>query len=423
MAKAGDKVKIITKDKTYTGVLIERPKMVPGASVILKLENGYNIGIGRKKIKSMTVVKTAKKTKQVRQVVMKNNSLPNVTILSTGGTISSKVDYTTGGVFPTLAAADFLKAEPKLAEYANYDFKQVSQVLSEDICPGDWIKLAKGIDAEIKKGKHGIIVTHGTDTMAYTSAAISFMVQNSPIPIIFVGAQRSVDRGSSDAFPNLLSAAITATKWDGAETVICMHESSNDTTNILIRGTKARKMHTERRDAFRPINNAPLARVDYRGNILRTAGYKKRGERKHLLNTKLDTKVALVWTYPGIDSGIIDYYIKNKYHGIVLAGTGLGHVPHAMIKILKTANKKGIPVVMTSQCLYGRTNSNVYETARRLMIDAKVIYGADMLPETAFVKLMHVLGQTKEYGEVKGLMEANIAGEITECTGPDTFLI
>jgi glutamyl-tRNA(Gln) amidotransferase subunit D len=316
-----------------------------------------------------------------------------------------------------------LKAEPKLASYANYDFTQVAQIVSEDIDTKTWVKLAKEIDKQIKKGKKGIIVTHGTDTMAYTSAAISFMIQNSPIPIVFVGAQRSVDRGSSDAFPNLLSAAIAATKWDGAETVICMHESSNDITNILIRGTKARKMHTERRDTFRPINDTPLARVDYRGNILRVSDYKRRGERKHTLNTKMDSKVALVWIYPGIDPKIIDYFRQKKYHGIVLAGTGLGHAPDKLVSAFKRCYRAGIPVVMTSQCLYGRVHPLVYSRLRQLSIDAKVIYGEDMLPETAYVKMMHVLGQTKNYAKVKELMTTDISGEITDCTGPDTFLI
>ncbi|MDD5181669.1 MAG: Glu-tRNA(Gln) amidotransferase subunit GatD [Candidatus Nanoarchaeia archaeon] len=423
MAKPGDTIKVVTKDAEYTGILIQRPEMVPGNSIILKLDNGYNIGIEKNKIQKLTVIKAGKETKHEAGKPAKNKSLPNVAILSTGGTISSKVDYKTGGVSPNLTANDFIRAEPKLAEYANYDFKQVAQVLSEDMDSKIWTALAKEIYAEIKKGKQGIIVTHGTDTMHYTSAAISFMVQNLPVPVVFVGAQRSVDRGSSDAFPNLLTAAIAATKWEGAEAVICMHESTNDNANILIRGTKARKMHTERRDAFRPINDLPLARVDYKGNILNVSEHKKREEREPILNTRLDTKVGLIWSYPEMEPEIIDYYIKNKYHGIVIAGTGLGHVQHSLIKKLKECSKAGIPVVMTSQCIYGRTNMRVYETGRRLIFEANVIDGADMTPETAFVKLMHVLGQTKDIAKVKTMMEKNLVGEISDCTGANTFLI
>lgn len=418
MAKPGDKVEVKTKDKKYTGILMPRPKNVPGDSVIIKLKTGYNIGVSRKKIISMKIIQAVKKGKAVTKKLEKKKNLPDIAILSTGGTISSKVDYKTGGVSPSLTAADFVKSVPELAKIANFDFKQVAQVLSEDIEPNDWIKLANAINNQIKKRKKGIIVTHGTDTMAYTSAAISFMVQNSPIPIVFVGSQRSVDRGSSDAFPNLLTAAYAAAKWDGAETVVCMHESMDDMTNVLIRGTKARKMHTERRDAFKAINALPIARVDYNGNVLKISNYKKRGERKPIFNTKIDKKVAIVYIYPGIESKVIDYYREKKYHGIVLMGTGLGQVPHNLIPALKRCYKAGIPVVMTSQCIFGRVNSRVYETARLLLTEAKVIYAEDMIPETAFVKLMFVLGQTRNIGKVKEMMLNDIAGEITSCTAP-----
>jgi glutamyl-tRNA(Gln) amidotransferase subunit D len=423
MAKPGDRVKVETKDGVYEGVLMPRPEKVPGDSMIIKLKSGYNIGVSRKKITSIKVLEEHKKGEIKLKKAEKKKGLPEVAILSTGGTISSKVDYVTGGVFPALSASDLAQNVPEMNDIANFDFKQVAQILSEDMTVEIWQKLAKEIYSEIKKGKRGIIVTHGTDTMAFTSAAISFMVQNSPVPIIFVGAQRSVDRGSSDAFPNLLTAAIAAAQWDGAETVICMHESMNDNVSALIRGTKARKMHTERRDAFKPVNDVPLARVDYKCNIFRTSNYRLMNkDNVPILNLKMDKKVALVYTYPGIDPKIIDYYCEKKYHGIVIAGTGLGHVPHNLLPSLKKCYRAGIPVIMTSQCLFGRVNQHVYETARVITGEGKVIYGQDMTPETALIKLMFVLGQTKKYDRVKELMQKNLVGEITERTAPLAFI-
>ena len=416
MVKPGDRVRIKTKDGEHVGILMPRPEKVPGNSVIIKLKTGYNKGIARKNIVSMYVLEPyKKKTASVRNIPYKKG-LPNIAILSTGGTISSKVDYETGGTFPAVSVGEFIQMVPELEQYGNYEVKQMSQVWSEDIASDDWIKLAKEVYSQIKKGKRGIIITQGTDTMHYNAAALSFMVQNLPVPVIFVAAQRSIDRGSSDAFPNLLTAAITAAKWDGAETVICMHGSTDDNANILIRGTKARKMHTERRDAFKPINDMPLARVDYNGNIVKVSNYKLRSDSKPVLNTKIDKKVALIWTYPGIDPKIFDYYIKQKYHGIVIAGTGFGNVPRNVVPILKKFYRAGIPVVMTSQCIFGRVNARVYERGRKQLFEGKVIYGEDMTPETAFVKLMFVLGQTKNMEKVKEMMTKNLVGEISPRT-------
>lgn len=425
MVKTGERVEIATENKTYQGILMPRPAILPGNAVILKLDTGYNIGIFKNKIKKIRTIGQAK-SKEEKVQLKQDKNLPKVTILSTGGTISSKVDYITGGVKPAMAAEDFVINVPEVVARANISAKSVMQILSEEVTPKDWQKLAKAIYAEIKKGAHGIVVTHGTDTMHFSSAAISFMIQNSPVPIVFVGSQRSVDRGSSDAFPNLLTAVTAAAKWDGAETVVCMHELSDDSNNVLIRGTKARKMHTERRDAFRPINNLPLARIDYHGNIAAVSEHKHRGKSKPIINTKLDEKVALVYTYPGIDPAVVKYYLKQGYHGIILAGTGLGHTPTAgknsFLPVLKECFRKKIPVIITSQCFYGRTNPYVYEAGRKLLLKGNAIYVEDMLPETAYIKLMHVLGQTRNYEKIKEMMTTNIVGEINPVISAKMFL-
>jgi glutamyl-tRNA(Gln) amidotransferase subunit D len=423
MAKPGDTVKIITSDGTYEGILMPRPELVPGDALILKLDNGYNVGIAKNKIKRIQILEGAKEVKKTIKKIKPNPKLPNVTILSTGGTISSRVDYKTGGTFPALNVEDFVANAPEILNYANIQARPISQVWSEDLTPKIWAKIAKEIYSEIKKGVNGIIVTHGTDTMHYTAAAISFMLQNLPIPVVFVGSQRSVDRGSTDAYPNLLTAVATAAKWDGAESVICMHQSTNDDINFLIRGTKARKMHTERRDAFRPINDLPLAKIDYHGNIMNQADHRVRSNAKPILNTKFDEKVALVFFYPGMSPQIIENLIKEKYHGIVIAGSGFGNISVNLFPAFRKCYKAKIPVVITSQCIYGRVSGTVYERGRRQVKELNMIYGQDMMPEIAYIKLMHVLGQTRDIAKVKELMQTNMVGEITSCTAPQSYLI
>ncbi|HDQ59577.1 MAG TPA: Glu-tRNA(Gln) amidotransferase subunit GatD [Candidatus Woesearchaeota archaeon] len=423
MVRSGDRVKLILKDNSrYEGVLMPSPEALNSKAVVIKLNSGYNIGISKSRISRIRLVKKSKIIAEKKKKLKKKKGLPAVTILSTGGTISSRVDYKTGGVCPNLIAEDFVEAVPELSNYANITAREILKVPSEDLTPKDWIKLAKEVSKEIKKKVDGIVITHGTDTMHYSSAALALMLQNLPIPVVFVGSQRSADRGSSDAFSNLLAAVITAARWDGAESVICMHETSDDISNIVIRGTKARKMHTERRDAFRPINSLPLARVGYKGGIINLSEFRKRSDSKPVLNTNLDTKVAFLHVYPGMNPELIENMIKKEYHGIVLAGTGLGHVPKNLHQIIKKAIKKDIAVVMTSQCLYGRTHKFVYSPLRRLW-KMGVIFAEDMLPEVAYIKLMQSLAKTRKLDELRELMEKNEAGEITECTAPEGFLV
>jgi glutamyl-tRNA(Gln) amidotransferase subunit D len=261
---------------------------------------------------------------------------------------------------------------------------------------------------------------HGTDTMTYTLAAISFMLQNLPVPVVFVGSQRSSDRPSSENEMNLLNAVFCATQ-DVGEVALCMHASTNDDVCHLHRGTRVRKMHTSRRDAFRSINSLPIASVDYRaGKFDRLSGCRPRSKAGLISKKKLNDNVALVYVHPNIRPGLISKL--DDYDGVVLAGTGLGHVPtdafgdktvHGIYKPIKELVASGIPVVMSSQCISGRVCLRVY-TNGRLLRDAGVIGdGADWIPEAAYVKLCWALGQTKDARKVRELMETNIAGEIT----------
>ena len=344
----------------------------------------------------------------------------NISIVSTGGTVSSVIDYRTGAVHPKFTASDLVKANPELLDYANYNVKALYNILSEDMKPEYWVKAAEEVANDISNGADGVVIAHGTDTMHYTAAALSFMLKT-PVPIVITGAQRSSDRPSSDANINLIDSVVAA-KSDIAEVCVCMHGSLNDEYTYLHKGTKVRKMHTSRRDTFRSINAQPIAKIQNRKvNINPDYDYVKRGSQELELNTSIEDKVGFVKSFPGISNEYIEYHIDKGYKGLVIEGTGLGHVPNDLIDSLKRAQDENIPVIMTSQCLYGRVNMNVYSTGRNI-IDAGVISGLDMTPETAYVKLCWALGQSDDYGKVKEIMQENIAGEFSKKSSIRDFL-
>jgi glutamyl-tRNA(Gln) amidotransferase subunit D len=419
----GDNVKITKQDISYEGMLLDRAEDADEMHIVLKLKNGYNVGINIKDA-SIELIKKGEKPKiELSKLdIQKDSQKHDISIISTGGTVASIIDYKTGAVHPAFTADDLIRANPELLEHANIKGKAVLNILSENMKPEYWVKSARSIADEINDGAYGVVVAHGTDTMHYTSAALSFML-DTPVPVVLTGAQRSSDRPSSDAFLNLLNS-ITAAKSDIAEVMVCMHATEDDTYCDLHRGTKVRKMHTSRRDTFRSINTSPLARVQNGGiEILdEQLRYKTRTGGEVELKDAVESNVAFIKSYPGISGELIDYHVDKGYKGIVLEGTGLGHCPEEIIPSIKRARDSGIPVVMTSQCLYGQVNMNVYSTGRKL-ITAGVISAGDMLPETAYVKLSWALGQTDEIEEVEKTIQTNIAGEIEDKSSIKYFLI
>jgi len=427
--ESGDVVKVHTLEQTYGGILMPRPEIFEKDHTIIKLDNGYNIGIENSKIKNIEVVKKYEKKKGEKHKLSHKKGLPNVSILSFGGTISSKVDYKTGGVYADYTAEDFVEMLPELKGIANLKAEKVMGIMSEDFDPEVWQLMARRIAGELNENDvDGVVVTQGTDTLHFSTAAMSFFIRNLNKPVVFTAAQRSIDRGSSDAFSNLLCAVHAAAKFDGAAVFTCMHGTSDDSYCILNRGTKVRKMHTSRRDAFRPINELPLAKVFENGNIeILNNNYKKRNNEKIEVADKFEHKTAIVYVYPGMDPEILDYYRKEKYKGIVIAATGLGHVStlnpkQSLVKKIKELTDNGIPVIITSQTLYGRVHPYVYTNLRKLSVELNCIFAEDMLPETAYIKLGWVLPQAKDIEEVKEMMLTNYAGEISERSDEVAFL-
>ena len=371
---------------------------------VVKLDSGYNIGVA---MSSCTVVGHPEPVLGKNLEVEQDKKLPNLSIVSTGGTIASRIDYRTGSVTSQFNANDILIAIPELAEIANYRTIPLATILSENMTPAIWQDLARAVYEEIRGGARGIIVTHGTDTMAYSAAALSFMI-DTPVPIVFVGSQRSADRPSSDNAMNAVCAAAAATSELG-EVVVVMHATTSDDTCSIHRGNRVRKMHTSRRDAFRSMGISPIGGIEFPSRKV-TLGPSavRRGTHTLALHEKIEPHCALVQFYPGMSPDILKIY--EGYKGLVIAGTGLGHVSTALIPGLVHLIKGGTMIVMTSQCMHGRVCDRVYDTGRDLLA-AGVIEGGDTLPEVALVKLMWVLAHESNQEKAAGMMQNNLKGE------------
>ncbi|MFT4303085.1 MAG: Glu-tRNA(Gln) amidotransferase subunit GatD [Candidatus Woesearchaeota archaeon] len=431
MANSGDKVQFKYKDKLMVGILMPRSSMMDDDVLVIKLDNGYNIGLKKSEVSSMKVLEKHKVIKSNFKKLKKNPKLPNISILSFGGTISSKIDYTTGGVYADYTAEDFVAMEPSLMDFANIEAKKVMSVMTEDIAWDEWKKIATAIHTEIKRDDvDGIVATVGTDTMHYITSAVSFFLRDLNKPVIFTASQRSIDRASTDAFMNLKCAIISASSFDGAVIATCMHGTVNDDYCLLIRGTKVRKMHTSRRDAFRPINEQALAKVFPSGKIeIVNENYIKKSDvtgKKCILDAKYEEKVGLILQHPGLNPKIIDFYVDQGYKGLVIGATALGHVAvngkFSLVDSLKRAKKKGVHIIISSQTVYGRVNPYVYTNLRKLSLDIGCIFVGDMLLETSYCKLGYVLAHAKDSQDVKKLMLTNISGEINDRHSINDFL-
>jgi len=412
-AEIGDVVRISKDSDNWEGILIPRSESGDEHHIVIKMKSGYNVGVRVDASTKVTKVgEGIKPTFTPPPLPKQKKGLPKVAIISTGGTIASRVDYRTGGVRPAMSARELYSVVPELSEIAVIDTEILFSIYSENIVAKHWSATAKAVAKQIEKGVAGVVVAHGTDTLGYSAAALSFALQDLPVPVVMVASQRSADRPSSDAATNLVGAVKAAVEVPFAEVVIAMHETVSDDRIVFHRGTKVRKCHTSRRDTFQSVNSEPLARMENGKITMLTKDYRKRDtNRKVVVKADFEPKVALIMAHPDLSPDVIDWYVTQGYRGIVLEGTGLGHVGDYLFDALRNATKKGVVVGMTSQCIWGRLNMNVYDQGRDILA-LGVLSLDDMLAETAFVKLRWVLGQTNDPEEAKKLLMEDVANEL-----------
>ncbi|MGA2296689.1 MAG: Glu-tRNA(Gln) amidotransferase subunit GatD [FCB group bacterium] len=417
-------VEIETIDGKYIGLILPRSENADEFHIVLKLRTGYNIGIAASKIKNIKINGRKKAHYKIPEKAFPYSpKKPRVKLFGTGGTIASRLDYRTGAVIPAFTPGELYGSVPELADICNLETEKLYGVFSENMGPEQWKGTAEAVGREIEKGVQGIVIGHGTDTMHHTSAILSFMIQNSPVPIVMVGSQRSSDRPSSDAALNLMNSVKAAADSDIAEVMVCMFGPTSDTFGLLHQGTRVRKMHSSYRSTFRTIGDIPLAMVDReKVTPLRKDYRKRRNDKNVIINTAFEEKVALIYYYPNMAPDMLDSLIDNGYKGIVIAGTGLGHINKPLYPALKRASDNNIAVYMTVQTLWGYVQMYVYDTGRDMM-DLGVVPTANMLPEVAYVKLGWTLGQTNDLNKVKEIMLTPIANEITDREPSNGYLI
>ncbi|OFX81932.1 MAG: glutamyl-tRNA(Gln) amidotransferase subunit D [Bacteroidetes bacterium GWE2_29_8] len=399
----------------FKGTILPRSENDDDTHIVLKIITGYNIGIDVDTVTNMIETGYKKANYKIPEKEFPyTEGLPKVKLIGTGGTIASRLDYRTGAVIPAFSPGELYGAVPELADICNLNTEKLFAVFSENMGPEQYKTLAIAIGKEIENGIDGIIIGHGTDTLHHTAAALTFMVQNSPIPIVLVGSQRSSDRPSSDAALNLMHAAYTAGHSDIAETMVCMFGPTSDEYGLLHSGVRVRKMHSSYRSTFRTIGNTPIASVTRNGvTPIKTTYAKRRNDRNVNILPYFEEKVAIIYYYPNMQPDMIDSLIENGYKGIVIAGTGLGHVNKPLYPAIERAAKKGIAIYMTVQTLWGYVHMFVYDTGRDLMAKG-IVPAENMLPEVAYIKLGWALGQTNDLEKVKEIMLTPIKDEITK---------
>jgi glutamyl-tRNA(Gln) amidotransferase subunit D len=407
----GDSIKVIS-DLTYTGILMPRYETSEDSHIVLKLKSGYNIGIELDEIKDIEKISSPEEVTIEENVKKADSALPKILLLSTGGTIASKVDYRTGAVTPALTAADLNDAVPEIAKIANIDAEVLFSEYSENLQPEHWVETAKKIQSVVDLDYKGVIVAHGTDTMHYSSAFLSFALSGLKIPVVFVGSQRSSDRPSSDAASNLIAATRFIVQTDVNGIYVVMHHNESDETISCHLGTRVRKNHTSKRSAFETIGNDPAFLIldekiikNSRDEFFENQSFKPR--------LGIDTQVALVKYHPGYEPRQIEALIDLGFKAIIFEGTGLGHVGKTMYDVIEKASTKGLFLGMTSQCIDGRVRMTVYESGRDLL-ELGITPLENMIPEVALVKTMWALGNSEDNDGLKKLLLENIASEFSE---------
>jgi glutamyl-tRNA(Gln) amidotransferase subunit D len=411
----GQRVRIVRGEKVVVEGTVVPSHAFSGERVVqIKLDSGYNVGVDIEptdRVERLASAETPSKPGAHRAAASSRpvaSTASPIALLTTGGTIASRVDYRTGGVYPVKDEAELLDFFPEVSREGSIRVVPVLDRLSEDLTPQDWELLAAKTVESFTAGAQGVVIAHGTDTMGFTAAALSFLLTELPGPVVLVGAQRSPDRPSSDGPSNLEAGVRVARLTELGEVVVVMHAGLSDDRFAIHRGTRVRKMHSTRRDAFASRNGPPLGELERGGVRWNTVPRPPRPGHPRVTG-RFDPRVGILWSYPGLEVTRAQSFVEGL-RGVVLAGTGLGHAAQAHLEWIRKAHATGTVVVMTTQCLEGTTDPYVYATGRELN-RAGVLYLGDLLPETAYAKLGWALGQTSDPERVRGLLSADVAGE------------
>ena len=440
---AGQRVKLEVETrngKTH----IEGVVLHPAAKnhLTVKLVNGYNASYPLEEVTSIELLQTesapsvADAAKQERET---NDALPRIRILHTGGTIASKVDYTTGAVVARFEPDEMIASLPELALIANIEAVKLGNMFSDDIRPQHWNTMIQASKQAFDDGCDGVVVTHGTDTLHISSAAMSFAWggkgEVAPGRIAFVGSQRSSDRGSSDAAENLLSAVHWAANGPqpcgdaGDGVVLVMHSTNNDGECAVYPGTGVRKMHSSRRDAFQPVNCEALAHVtldngklshsltDFYETLRKNSTPRPVCERP--TTYEKSTRIAQFISGPWRHSEEIEAIVQTGVQAIVIQGTGLGHLPiddpgkdapenTKVWRALTRCINREIPIIVTNQCIHGPVDMNVYSKGRKQMEMGIMGHGSVAAPDTVVVKVHWALSNNVKLENALG---SNLCGE------------
>jgi len=408
----------------FSGTILPRAIFDDDKHIVMKIDTGYNIGIETSTVTEMKETGYKKANCKIAEKEFpKVLGLPQVKLLGTGGTIASRLDYRTGAVIPAFSPGELYGAVPELADICNLETEKFLAIFSENMGPKQYVALAQKIGEEVEKGVDGIVIGHGTDTLQHTGAALTYMCQNLPIPVVLVGSQRSSDRPSSDAALNLMHAMTAAGHGNIAEVLVCMFGPTSDEYGFLHKGTRVRKMHSSYRSTFRTIGDTPVAKVTRKGvEPIHSTFNQRRKDKSMKIVPTFDDRVAMLYYYPGMKPDMLDMIIDNGYKGVVWVGTGLGHVNKEMYSAIERAHTAGVHQYMTLQTIWGYAHMFVYDTGRDMM-KRGIVPCDNMLPEVAFIKLSWALGQTHDFEEVKQLMLTPINDDITEREPYNGYLV
>ena len=397
----GSTIEFTLKEKNLKGKVLG----IKDSYLNIKLENGYNIMVIPDEIKK--IINEDKINKIEREYSRESGQGTNISVISTGGTIVSKVDYSTGAVFPSLDISEITSRFKYIEKSYHVRSIPFLNILSENMEPEQWLQLAHKIVEESKRSE-GMVISHGTDTMTYTASALAFLLKELSVPIIMVGSQRSSDRPSTDSYLNM-EAAINFAASDFGEVGISMHSSISDDKIALLRGVRARKMHSSRRDAFRSIGENPVGY--FQNGLVNISGpYRKKSASTSIFE-KIEKRAGILYFHPGMETEDLSEYLEKKL-GVVIMGTGLGHISTKFIDVIKEYTDSGRMAVMTTQCIYGTTDLDVYSTGR-LLSRAGVTWAGNILPEAALTKMMVIMGNYPDF-EWQKRMVTDMRGEILQ---------